>query len=192
MILVEQRQLWRPDDHPEGPQYGDCYRACVASIFEVAYEETDGITGGDSQTLTDWVRRRYPGVGMSYRMLGDTWKDVETLDSWRQWPESHYEPGYWIATVKSKRIPDREIYGCGCGERTPGGDPDCRWCGGKPDTRFMGIQWGLHAVVMRHGVCVWDPHPERDKGFGPFCGATFFRVEDPAKLLVDIDRAEAA
>jgi hypothetical protein len=115
--------------------------------------------------------------------------DAETLDSWRDWPTNHYEEGFWIATVYSHRIPDVETFGCGCASRVPGGDPDCKWCHGEPDKRPMGIQWGLHAVVMQHGRLAWDPHPERDKGFGPFAGATTFRVVNPALALSALRKA---
>lgn len=181
MTPVEQRRLWRPDDHPEGPQRGDCLRACVASILELPYEAVPNLDGTAHQ-LAIWISRVMPGVQVAYRYLSDTWAQRETLDSWKKWPADHHEPGYWIATVYSYRIPDVEEFGCGCADSVPGGDPACRWCHGNPGGRYLGIAWGLHAVVMRHGECVWDPHPERDKGFGPFRAATTFRVEDPALL----------
>lgn len=178
---VEQRQLWRPGDHPDGPQRGDCGRASLASLFGVPYEATEGVDGTYT-SYDNWTREHFPGLACESRMLGDTWAEVETLDSWREWPTEHNVRGYWIATVYSHRIPDEERFGCGCADRMPGGDPKCKWCHGEPDKRPMGIQWGLHAVVMKHGECDWDPHPERAKGFGPFRCATRWYAADPAQI----------
>jgi hypothetical protein len=175
---VEQRRLWRPDDHPDGPQRGDCLRACVASILEVEYEDVPDFNGM-SQPLNDWLKSVAPGFAAPYRYLTSLGHE-ETLDDWKSWPTSHYEEGYWIATVYSHRIPDYMEYGCGCVARVPGGDPECKWCHGDPGSRAMGIVWGLHAVVFQHGRLAWDPHPERDKGFGPFRGVTRFVLADPA------------
>lgn len=174
MIPVEQPQLWRSADHPGGPQRGDCLRACIASILEVDYDAIPDF-GGLSGTVNAWLQNTAPGVTAPYRMLGDSWKEPETLDSWRTWPDRHFENGYWIATIYSHRIPDVEEFGCGCG-----GDPSCKWCGGRPESRSMGITWGLHAVVMFGGRLAWDPHPERTGKVGPFRGAMIFRLEDPA------------
>lgn len=150
---VAQRRLYRPAEHPLGAQRGDCLAACVASVFEVPYHQASSAVG-HSQALFDWTREHYPWLRAEHRTLGDTWKGVETLDSYKEWPERHFEHGYWIATVWSPRIPDIET----------------------PD----GIAWGLHAVVMHGWDCVWDPHPRRAEGFGPFRGATTWHVLDPA------------
>lgn len=171
MIRVEQRQLWRPDDHPDGSAFGDCLRACVASVLELPYETVPDLRG-DDQKIADWLR----GTGIAVRRRRLHGFEAETLESWRDWPTEHHEQGYWIATVYSHRIPDVELRGCGC----EGLRPDCEWCGGEPESRVLGIAWGLHAVVMRNRECVWDPHPERDRGFGPLAGAMTFYLEDPA------------
>lgn len=182
MIEVEQRQLWRPADHPDGPQFGDCYRACIASLFEVDYELVPELRG-DTHKLHEWLSEVAPGVRVQHRILGDLWKEPETLDSWRQWPATHHEFGYWIATVKSSRIPDLQRFGCGCADDAGVGDPSCKWCHGKPGERSMGIQWGLHAVVMRNRDLAWDPHPLRDGTVGPFRGAETFHLDDPAPAI---------
>lgn len=178
MRPVEQRKLYRPDDHPDGPQRGDCLRACVASILEVEYEDVPDLEGYH-QGLHDWLRTVAPGVVVRQQCLTPLDR-AETVDDWKSWPHTHYEPDFWIAGVWSPRIPDVEVFGCGCASKVPGGDPACRWCGGKPETRSMGIRWGLHAVVMRNGSLAWDPHPERDGAAGPFRSATTFRLSDPA------------
>src|SRR4051812_29602776 len=99
MLRVEQRQLWRPDDHPDGPQRGDCLRACVASVFELDYDQVPDLRGY-TQPLRDWLRETVPGVGLKHQLLGvsDPY-GCETLDDWRNWPTEHYEQGFWIATV---------------------------------------------------------------------------------------------
>lgn len=185
MIQVEQRRFWRPADHPDGPQRGDCMRACVASIFEVDYDDTDGIDG-TTQTLADWVKPRYPGVRVAHRMFhGD---EPERIGDHVNWPTHHYESGYWIAGIWSSRIPDTEAFDCGCAydenNEPKAADPDCRWCHGEPHKRSMGITWGLHAVVMKDARLAWDPHPDRDPNATLyFTGATTWQVTDPAQLV---------
>lgn len=178
MIPVEQRKLWRSDDHPDGPQFGDCMRACYASILGLPLEAVPDMEGYNSN-FTAWISQVLPGVQLVNRDVSGSRGSHEEPDSWKAWPTHHYEPGYWIAGVYSYRIPDVEEFGCGCVERVPGGDPECEWCHGEPGKRSMGIRWGLHAVVMQNGRCVWDPHPERDKGFGPFRSAITFGIADP-------------
>lgn len=180
MIPVMQRQLWRPDDHPDGPQRGDCLRACVASILEIDYLDVPDLMGG-YQPLFTWLRRVAPGVHAQHRVLGLGHR--ETLESWRDWPTEHAEQGYWIAGVYSPRIPDIELFGCGCTARVPGGDLACEWCAGKPEERSMGISWGLHAVVMRGHELAHDPHPESDGTIVRFSGATTFLLTDPAPAV---------
>lgn len=183
MIQVEQRQLWRPASHPEGPQRGDCLRACVASVLELPYEGVPGFTGYSSG-VAGWVKERFPGLGFLDQQVSRDYNRAEHLDDWRSWPRTLYRPGYWIASVYSPRIPDEAVTGCGCVERVPGGDPECEWCHGSPEDRHHGVRWGLHAVVMKNGQCAWDPHPERvrDPRFH-FRSAMTFVVEDPAVLL---------
>jgi hypothetical protein len=183
MIEVEQRKLWRPDDHPDGPSDGDCFRACIASILELEYESVPELPRGSHQALCKWLSVAAPGVSVLQRLVCDSWKGEETFESWREWPEEHHEDGFWIATVRSPRIPTCERFGCGCADRVPGGDPECKWCHGEPGKRSMGIAWGLHAVVMRYGTLAWDPHPERDGTIGPFRSATTFRLTDPAPAV---------
>lgn len=185
MIEVEQRYLWRPDDHPDGPQRGDCLAACIASIFEVPYWDVSHFDG-TAQPVYEWTRDHYPGVECVYRMLGAGWKDIERIGDHEVWPTEHREPGFWVASIWSPRIPDRETFGCGCADRTPGGNPECEWCHGKPHERSMGISWGLHAVVMRDNRLVWDPDPDRDPDLKlRFRGAMTWRIANPAQLRWD-------
>lgn len=180
MIEVLQRQTFRPADHPDGPERGDCVVASVASVFGVPYEECVE-TKGYTANVAEWVTARYGGiVEARTQMLGDGWKRVERAGDHEQWPTSHYEPGYWLAGIWSTRIPDVERFGCGCAERVPGGDTNCRWCEGCPDERFMGVDWGLHVVVMQNARVAWDPHPDANPD-APlyFRSATTFRLVDP-------------
>jgi hypothetical protein len=195
MICVEQRHLWRPDDHLDGPQRGDCAAACVASIFELPYEECAEI-GATDDTITAWTEKRYPGISYSHRMLGEGWRGKERIEDYVNWPTSHYERGYWMATIWSPRIPDVETFDCGCAydqnNESTDPDPNCKWCHGDPGSRSMGITWGLHAVVMLGANLAWDPHPAREKN--PtlyFCGASKWTVTDPSQLISKAKLANA-
>lgn len=181
---VQQREVSRPDDHPDhpdGPQFGDCYRACIASIFALPYEAVPDLRG-DTQKMMAWLREFAPGVSVRSRTLGPV-LDEHGLDSWKAWPTEHREDGYWIAIVRSPRIPDVETFGCGCADRVPGGDPACKWCHGEPGKRSMGIRWGLHAVVMFGWHLAWDPHPDSDGKIGPIRAAETFHLADPAPAI---------
>jgi len=185
MIPVEQTRFYRADDHPLGPSRGNCVAACVASIFEIPISQADATGTGYGQDLMTWTTEQYPAlrcVHTSLTKIEDDWD--QTGEGWRNWPElgDHREFGYWIAGVHSPRIPDEIMRGCGCADRTPGGDPDCEWCHGKPDERFLGIQWGLHAVVMNDRELVWDPSPRRADGVARLRAATTWHVIDPSKL----------
>lgn len=164
MIPVGQRQTYQPESHPDGPQRGDCLRCCVASIFEVPYEDVESI-GPSTQHVYRWVSEHFPDKKALCRYLTDPEDDWKpNLDAYLAWPTSHVEPGFWIATIWSPRIPDTLEYGCGCASKVPGGDPECQWCHGKPDERFLGVAWGLHAVVMEDDHLAWDPHPDATEG----------------------------
>lgn len=182
MIKVEQRQLWRPDDHPDGAQRGDCAAACIASVFAIPYEDCAEIDGS-MRSIAAWLRPRFPGVYVQTRFLNDV-SQPERIGDHLNWPTDHYERGYWLASIWSPRIPDQEVRGCGCAARVTGGDPACEWCHGKPGERFHGISWGLHMVVMENRTLVWDPHPARDPSATLyFQAATTFHVNDPSRLL---------
>lgn len=47
----------------------------------------------------------------------------------------------------------------------------------------MGIQWGLHAVVMRGGRLAHDPHPDADGTIVRFRSAATFVLDDPAPVV---------
>lgn len=183
MIEVEQRRLWRPADHPDGPQRGDCVAACLASIFELPYEQCAEVDG-TSQSIFAWTRDRFPGIRAGIRVVRPLGDGPEKLGDHLTWPTSHLEQGYWMAGIWSPRIPDEEMRGCGCADRTGGaGDPGCEHCGGRPAERSLGILYGLHAVVMHGHELAWDPHPERDPTATLyFDSATSWHVEDPSKL----------
>jgi hypothetical protein len=187
MWQIEQRRLWRPEDHPEGPQRGDCMAACIASIFELPYEDCAELDG-TTRSLSAWLEPRFPGVYPLTRYLNDVTQG-ERIGDHLGWPSEHHERGYWLAGIWSSRIPDREMRGCGCASRVAGGDPSCEWCHGRPDERFLGIEWGLHMVVMENWSLVWDPHPERDPDAPLYIqSATTFHVGDPAKLIARCTR----
>jgi hypothetical protein len=186
VIPVQQRHLWRPPDHPEGGQRGDCVRACLASIFELPYAEVDVPQGGYSHDVSQWVASRFPGLAPVQRLLAPWHPRPEQLDDLMEWPTSWYQQGYWIAGIKSPRIEPVERFGCGCTETIPAGDPSCRWCEGHPERRPMGIEWGIHAVVMSNGVIAWDPHPEAEDRDPEepvrFYSSTTFSAIEPAAV----------
>jgi hypothetical protein len=61
----------------------------------------------------------------------------------------------------------------------------------EPPTRFRSY-WiasvesprtgGLHAIVMHGKDVAWDPHPQRDMGFGLCAGMGYWIVRDPAAI----------
>lgn len=183
MIEVEQRRLWRPDDHPDGPQRGDCVTACLASIFELPYE--DCVVDGGSQGVFAWTRQNFRGICARTRVLRPLGDGPERIGDHVNWPTHHHEQGYWMAAIWSPRIPDEEMRGCGCADRTSGaGDPACEWCHGQPSERRLGINWGLHAVVMFNAKLVWDPHPDAAPTTQTmyFDAATTWHVDDPSQI----------
>jgi hypothetical protein len=154
-------------------------------MFEIPITQADAAGTGLGQDLMSWTTAHYPALRCQVRELVDFEDDCdESLEGWRNWPElgSHREQGYWMATVYSPRVPDLVLRGCACAERVAGGDPGCEFCHGAPDDRFLGIAWGLHAVVMQDRDLVWDPSPRRADGVGPLRSVSTWHVVDPARL----------
>lgn len=171
MIHVKQTRTY------EGPEYrGNCYSACVASIFELPIDRVPDLHGGGDSALNEWLAVYYPGVRVESRDIvpteGSTWKGVQ---------------GLWIATVESPRYTEE------CRYHTAGPDaeemepfwwhrencPHC--CGG-------GERPGYHAVVAEGRFVKHDPHPAI-AGYaweynGRLCGWSRFVVVDPARLSV--------
>lgn len=157
MIEVEQDEL--SDYSVEPPVRGNCFAACVASIFERPLADFYDVY--DYQGLCRWIKAAYPGVGARSRWHAtddpdrrgtqDDWIDPVPLGS--VVPDSSV-PGalLWIATAKSPRI-GKTAYGP-----------------------------GLHCVVMRGAEMVWDPHPHREQGVGNQYAMTWFEVVDPGRL----------
>lgn len=171
MRRVSQQTLVQVDDDgiriPDTPP-GDCYQACVASIFELPLPLAPGY-GGNSQSIWDWLALNYPGIGMVAR-------------SWVEPKDPEYRQGYWIATIISDRFREPD---CGhCRPENDKSEPPFYWTREEcPHCEGGGHQRGLHAVVMENRVRVWDPHPEADWD-APLriVGETFFVVTDPARL----------
>lgn len=75
------------------------------------------------------------------------------------------------------------------------------WNGTSPDIPVEDVEWpepfksywiatvasprtlGHHCVVMHGSEMVWDPHPQREMGFGLCVGSMWWMVRDPAKLF---------
>lgn len=177
MIPVEQT-IFYAGKH----QRGNCQAACVASIFEIPLSQAaDAST--DKLGIGGWIAENYPALDVANELVGGKAGELEYLEDVHTWPKvgEVLHRGFWIAGVKSPRVPAKEIFGCWCKE-DGSGDPECEWCHGKPKKRYHGVEWGLHAVVMNGSSLAWDPHPRRDDGVGPIHNATTWRVIDPAKL----------
>lgn len=153
---------------------GNCFPACVASIFEVPLKDAPG-AHGNVQKVRDWLALNFPGIGLVAR----DWTEP------RDWV---HHGGYWIATVVSSRFRERDCHHCTTDRRRRSRPEhgfyrreECPYCGGSGHSR------GLHAIVMEHARRVWDPHPEADWYSEPqIVGEVFFTVEDPAKLAARV------
>lgn len=164
MIPVEQRRRAIFDDHGDNLQRGDCLTACVASIFELPYEDVPFFVELPSwhQVYGDFIRSLGFAVGHVNISVHDD--DPTRLTGYPS------DDIYWIATVKSPRSLQR------C-SNCKGADGGCEWC---TDGRYP----SLHAIVMRGKHIAWDPHPERDMGHLGFVQGDWFVALDPARLAV--------
>lgn len=171
MRRVSQQQLVDVDEQgvrrPES--VGDCFPACVASIFEIPLDLAPGM-GGNSQAVWDWLALNFPGIGMVVR-------------DWDEPREPYHRAGYWIATVVSSRFREPNCDRCTPDRRRKSDPPyvwrrdECPFCQGTGHGR------GLHAIVMENAQRVWDPHPKADWDATPqIVGETYFVVTDPARL----------
>lgn len=148
---------------------GDCYPACIASIFEIPLDQAPG-QRGSTQEVWDWLALNFPGVSVVAR----SW--IEPRDE----PDRH--EGYWIATVVSSRFREPDCQYCSVEreESDPGyfwRRDECPACEGTGEAR------GLHTVVMEGSKRVWDPHPKADWDTPlRFVGEDYFIVTDPARI----------
>lgn len=175
LVEIDENGLRKPDSS------GDCYPACIASIFEIPLELAPGMNG-NSQKVWDWLALNYPGIGMTVR-------------DWHE-PRDHVRnDGFWIATVISPRFREPDCHHCTTDRRRKSKPEhgfyrrdECVDCGGTGHGR------GFHAVVMEYGRLAWDPHPKADWDTPlQIVGETLFTVTDPARLAVrTIPRALAA
>lgn len=164
MVDVDERGIIKPGAG------GDCYPACIASIFELPLSQVPG-RRGNRQEVFDWLALNFPGVGVISRH----W----TVP--RDEPDFHQ--GYWIATVISRRFRMADCQSCIADRRRKSNPPyfwrreECPACEGT------GEELGLHAVVMEGRQRVWDPHPKADRDAPlQFRGEDVFVVTDPARL----------
>lgn len=133
-VLVPQRHYW------------DCFRACVATVFGLSYENVpEFVRPGQSSSAPD---------DTGWRALLHDWLAERNLVLWEIGLHGdklpmlmfgghkiayHFDPrGVWIASVKSPRFE------------------------------------GTHAIVMRGREVLWDPHPQRAMGHGGFRDALVF------------------
>jgi hypothetical protein len=144
----------------------DCMTACLASIFEVPYEDAPVLADPETcepvdqwlRVMTLWLHDR----GFHPQNFTLTAHQIEHHGESPQHSPWHW-PTFWMAGVKSPRYEEN----------------------GEP---------GLHCVVMQGNDLVWDPHPQREMGHLGFWDADVFLPIDPAQLvaraaLVDADQA---
>lgn len=176
MIHVKQRQKYESAD-----RRGDCWTACVASIFEVPYETLPDLNANrQSSLLAEWLGLHYPAITLRSRdyVPFDAERDVDQL-------RKIAPPGFWIASVESPRFSEKCLYHAsetGTPEPPFWYDPaECPHCGGT------GERPGFHAVVCRRDEVVHDPHPEVEGvGWsynGRLCSVSWFEVTDPGRLV---------
>lgn len=127
------------------PGAGDCMRACVASILDLAYEDVpdlspDGTASrGQHWATVDFLRER--GLG--------------ALD---------YSPAF--REGRSYRLPWEEQDLTGRLD-VSGLVLGYAW---SPRVRHEDGARGGHCVVLLDGTVIWDPHPRRDMGIGSLYG----------------------
>lgn len=68
MRQITQTKLYRPADHPEGPQHGNCQRAAMASILEIGIDdmppfEEAASAGRFWRQIHEWLEEQ----GITYR-----------------------------------------------------------------------------------------------------------------------------
>lgn len=167
MIPVEQQIMAVFDEHGDNTQRGDCMRASVASLFDLALEDVPHFAAADDwwDVWLRWLEARGLRVANVFYAVDEN--DPSTLIGW---------PGevYWLATVYSPRGRARCHTCKGRGKHR--NHRPCRGCDAT------GLVPSLHSVVMLGREIVWDPHPRRDMGHLGFCGGYEFRVIDPARM----------
>lgn len=138
---------------------GDCFSACVASIFEVLLSAATMRPYPDD--IVAWTQRNYPALEYvsidlctNYKAHEDRWTydlaDINTIA-----PPTR---GYWIASVPSLRL------------KRPPSDP------------YYPMP-ALHAIVMRGAAQVHDPNPNYGTpNYSQIAASLYWVVSDPAKL----------
>jgi hypothetical protein len=173
MRRITQQKLVEVDEHgvrlPDSS--GDCYPACIASVFEIPLDQAPGMHG-NTQHVHDWLALNFPGIGIVSR-------------SWTEPKAPYYRAGFWIATVISSRFREPDCHHCTTDRRRKSKPEwgfyrrdECPICDGTGHAR------GLHAIVMEHARRIWDPHPHADWDSEPrIVGEDFFVVTDPTRLV---------
>lgn len=171
MRRVQQRRLIEVDERgvrkPESS--GDCYPACIASIFEIPLGMAPGMSG-NTQAVHEWLALNFPGIGIVSR-------------HWDEPKEPYYRAGFWIATIISSRFREPDCHRCTTDRRRKSSPPYWYRRDECPSCEGTGEALGLHAVVMENAKRVWDPHPQADWA-APLriVGEDYFVVTDPARL----------
>jgi len=141
----------------------DCLQACVASIFELPYDQV-------------------PQFGES--AIGTKREALQQDTDFRNWLDrfgiSHSyitNPEIMLEAGKSARAP----WGLCVGEGT---SPRGKW--------FHATVWDARGTALAiEPVLLWDPHPDRTGLKGRVQQFTCFNLEDPAKLARAMLEAQA-
>jgi len=140
----------------------DCMTACLATIFDCAYEDAPMLADPDTgEPVEQWLREM------------TTW-----LRGRGFWPQN-----FSLTTDITDRLGERP-------ERSPWHWPTL-WMGSVLSPRYTEDDGspGWHAVVCRGSDIVWDPHPQREMGHVGFMGADVFLPIDPGALVLRLQEA---
>jgi hypothetical protein len=121
----------------------DCLRACIASIFEVPYEDAPDTARPDGEIDEQ-------GRATSQQNTVNEWLKQRGLIEWQLDMEA--DPPVLRRGVVHRRDGSTEP-----GDFTWPGPPVSYYVGSGTSPRGVG-----HAVVMRFGSIVHDPHPAKD------------------------------
>jgi hypothetical protein len=167
-ILTADRWV-EPTRGYDGKGRGNCVAACLASIFGLSLAEVEeGLSDGPTANgLMAWTESRFPWLECRNTDHSENYREVEP-------PSDEHPEGTWTYDLPSVR-PEAPTLGL--------------WMASVVSPRGV-LRHGpyrgspiLHAVVMRGGNLVWDPHPRRAEGVGALVERTWWLARDPADCV---------
>lgn len=155
------------------PPYGDCYAACIASIFELPIESLPHLPEGDEGDAI--IRAQYPDAKEGEYLTIKDLRNSFWSDMWAKWRT--------VNNLISVRIPytaitkwDRNAFAC--------------WhilSGISPRDKEEGQM--LHSVVGKQARIWFDPHPSR-AGLLSIDDIELIVPFDPAKPILQNSRSK--